>query len=176
MRVRRIEFTSPSGVCRAWHGVADTDVLAGPQGRPIVVMAHGVGWTVDSGLLPFAEPLCAIGCDVLAFDYYGFGASAGVGGQSVSMRRQVEDQTRRTVCTASGAARWAAYGRVTPRPCGLRTGRTGAPSFDGCNLNTDALHSRRLLVTALSHSAALGRHQVTSPDIVRPVGRLHHIR
>lgn len=91
MPVTAVEFISPSGVCRAWHGVADTDVLAGPQGRPVVVMAHGVGGTVDSGLLPFAKPLCAIGCDVLAFDYHGFGASAGVGGQSVSMRRQVED-------------------------------------------------------------------------------------
>lgn len=51
MPVTAIEFTSPSGVCRAWHAVADTDVLAGPQGRPVVVMAHGVGGTVDSGLL-----------------------------------------------------------------------------------------------------------------------------
>ena len=52
------------------------DTLAGPAGRPVVVMAHGLGGTKDSGLEPFAEGLAAAGLDVLAFDYRGFGASA----------------------------------------------------------------------------------------------------
>ena len=46
-------------------------------GRPVVVMAHGLGGTKDSGLEPFAEALAAAGLDVLAFDYRGFGASSG---------------------------------------------------------------------------------------------------
>jgi pimeloyl-ACP methyl ester carboxylesterase len=42
-----------------------------------VVMAHGFGFTMDSGLLPVAEALAAAGLDVLAFDYRGFGGSSG---------------------------------------------------------------------------------------------------
>ena len=35
-------------------------------GRPVVVMAHGLAGTMDSGLAPFAEALAAAGLDVLA--------------------------------------------------------------------------------------------------------------
>lgn len=67
------------------------DELAGEHGRPVVVMAHGVGGTVDTGLRQFAESLCATGVDVLAFDYRGFGTSGGTPRQSVSMHGQVVD-------------------------------------------------------------------------------------
>jgi pimeloyl-ACP methyl ester carboxylesterase len=40
-------------------------------------MAHGIGGTRDSGLLPFAEAFAEAGVDVLLFDYRNFGASSG---------------------------------------------------------------------------------------------------
>ena len=61
------------------------------RGRPVVVMAHGLGGTKDSGLEPFATGLAEAGLDVLAFDYRGFGASAGTPRQRASMAGQVED-------------------------------------------------------------------------------------
>lgn len=70
---------------------AGHDQLARTGGRPALVMAHGVGGTVDSGLHRFAEVLCGVGVDVLAFDYRGFGRSGGRPRQSVSMRDQIDD-------------------------------------------------------------------------------------
>ncbi|MDG4666359.1 alpha/beta fold hydrolase [Mycobacterium sp. 236(2023)] len=70
---------------------ASHDQLAQTLGRPVLVMAHGVGATADTGLHQFAEMLCASGVDVLAFDYRGFGRSGGHPRQSVSMRDQIED-------------------------------------------------------------------------------------
>jgi len=40
-------------------------------------MAHGIGGTRDSGLLPFAEAFASAGLDVLLFDYRCFGDSTG---------------------------------------------------------------------------------------------------
>jgi pimeloyl-ACP methyl ester carboxylesterase len=56
-----------------------------------VVLAHGFGGTVDSGLMPYAERFAAAGIDALAFDYRHFGASGGEPRQLVSIRRQLED-------------------------------------------------------------------------------------
>lgn len=75
----------------AWHFRGTHDALASPSGRPVAVMAHGLGGTKDSGLAPFAVALAGAGCDVLAFDYRGFGASGGEPRQTVSMTRQLED-------------------------------------------------------------------------------------
>ncbi len=86
-----ITFTSGGDQCAGWHFPAADDSLAGPSGRPVVVMAHGLGGTMDSGLAPFAEGLATAGLDVLAFDYRGFGASAGEPRQTVSIARQVDD-------------------------------------------------------------------------------------
>ena len=86
-----ITFASGDDQCAAWHFAAADDALAGPAGRPVVVMAHGLGGTKDSGLAPFAEGLAAAGLDVLAFDYRGFGASGGEPRQTVSIARQVDD-------------------------------------------------------------------------------------
>lgn len=74
----------------AFH-VQGSDDLAGPAGRPVVVMAHGLGGTKDSGLRPFADALAAGGLDVVAFDYRGFGESGGTPRQRVDLAGQVED-------------------------------------------------------------------------------------
>jgi uncharacterized protein len=89
--IDEVEFPSSGARCRGWRLVSQNDRLLSSAGRPIVVMAHGVGGTIDTGLQPFAERFCATGVDVVAVDYRGFGASSGAPRQSVSMRRQVED-------------------------------------------------------------------------------------
>jgi fermentation-respiration switch protein FrsA (DUF1100 family) len=96
-RIKYDEVTFPSGggaaraECHAWHFTGESDALATDAGRPVVVMAHGLAGTKDSGLQPFAEALAACGLDVLAFDYRGFGASGGEPRQTVSMVGQLED-------------------------------------------------------------------------------------
>ncbi|MET0899028.1 MAG: alpha/beta hydrolase [Mycobacterium sp.] len=91
MTYSETQFTSDGTVCSGWYFAGETEAVAGPGGRPIVVMAHGFGGTKDSGLVPFAEKFAAVGIDVLAFDYRGFGASEGEPRQQISIDRQVAD-------------------------------------------------------------------------------------
>lgn len=91
MTYTEIQFTSDGTLCSGWHFASSLNTLAGPAGRPVVVMAHGFGGTKDSGLAPFAEKFSAAGIDVLAFDYRGFGASQGVPRQQISIEHQVGD-------------------------------------------------------------------------------------
>jgi pimeloyl-ACP methyl ester carboxylesterase len=91
MTFEDIAFRSQGVTCRAWHFRGEGDALAGPDGRPAVVMAHGFGGTRDAGLQPFAERISAAGLDVLAFDFRGFGASGGEPRQSISIKRQIQD-------------------------------------------------------------------------------------
>ncbi|MBK0866121.1 alpha/beta fold hydrolase [Saccharopolyspora sp. HNM0986] len=88
---RPLTFDSGGDECHAWHFPATDDSCSTADGRPCVVMAHGLAGTKDSGLRPFAEGLAAAGLDVLAFDYRGFGASAGTPRQTVSVQRQIAD-------------------------------------------------------------------------------------
>lgn len=94
--MREFSFDSSGTACSAWHFQAE-----GTAPRPAVVMAHGFGGTKDSGLQPFAERFAAAGFDVLAFDYRGFGASAGEPRQTISLDRQLADY-HRAVDTALG--------------------------------------------------------------------------
>lgn len=91
MTVKNLTFSSHGVTCAAWHLPAQTDALAGPNGRPCIVMAHGFGGTRDSGLLAFAEPFAQAGIDAFVFDYRGFGDSQGEPRQHVSVRRQRQD-------------------------------------------------------------------------------------
>lgn len=68
---------------------------------PVVVLGHGFGGTVDSGLAPFAERLSAAGFAAFAFDYRYFGASEGQPRQRISIRAQIADF--RAACTAAAA-------------------------------------------------------------------------
>ena len=86
-----VNFESAGTRCSAWHFTATTDTFDGPAGRPVVVMAHGLGGTKDSGLAPFAERIAGAGMDVFAFDYRGFGDSDGSPRQTVSISAQIED-------------------------------------------------------------------------------------
>lgn len=87
-----VSFDSHGVRCAAVHLPGQGDAFAGEDGRrPCVVLAHGLGGTVDSGLLPFAERFSAAGIDALAFDYRHFGASDGEPRQLLSVPRQLED-------------------------------------------------------------------------------------
>lgn len=92
-QIKYDEVTFPSGgvECHAWHFTGEGDALATDAGRPVVVMAHGLAGTKDSGLQPFAEALAGAGLDVLAFDYRGFGSSGGTPRQTVSLSDQLDD-------------------------------------------------------------------------------------
>lgn len=91
MRVETITFDSHGYALEADYLEAGSEVLTGPTGRPCVVMAHGFGTTRDSGLMPFAQRFAAAGCDVLVFDYRGFGGSAGSPRQDVHHRKHRQD-------------------------------------------------------------------------------------
>ncbi len=81
-----VTFRSGDVDCAAWHFRA-----AGASARPVVVMAHGIAGTKDSGLEAFGDRLSDAGVDVLAFDYRGFGASKGEPRQTVSVIGQQDD-------------------------------------------------------------------------------------
>lgn len=89
--MQTISFDSHGTTLAAWYLSAGSDDLTTTAGRPCVVMAHGFGATRDAGLLPFAEHFAAAGCDVLVFDYRGFGTSDGTPRVDVDHRRHRED-------------------------------------------------------------------------------------
>lgn len=96
-----VSFNSAGTRCEAWHLTASSHELATDAGHPIVVMAHGLGGTKDSGLLPFAEAFARAGLDAFVFDYRGFGSSDGLPRQHVSLDGQVDDY--RAAMTAAAA-------------------------------------------------------------------------
>ena len=91
MTTHTVTFDSCGTTCEAWHLPAAHDGLATAAGRPIVVMAHGLAGTKDSGLLPFAQGFASAGLDAFVFDYRGFGASSGTPRQVVSLSAQLDD-------------------------------------------------------------------------------------
>ena len=85
------QIQSGGDTIAARHFTATTDALAGPAGRPCVVMAHGLGATQDSGLFEFAEALADAGADVVTFDYRHFAESSGQPRQLIALPRQIAD-------------------------------------------------------------------------------------
>jgi fermentation-respiration switch protein FrsA (DUF1100 family) len=87
-----VEFLSAGERIAGVHLSGEGEAFADAAGRrPCVVLAHGFGGTVDSGLMPYAERFAAAGLDALAFDYRHFGRSGGEPRQLVSVARQLED-------------------------------------------------------------------------------------
>jgi len=87
----QVTFSSGGVDLDGWHFAGTGPDFDGTDGRPAVVMAHGLGGTKDSGLEPFAAGLAEAGLDVLAFDYRGFGSSGGEPRQRASVAGQVDD-------------------------------------------------------------------------------------
>ncbi|HTM85451.1 MAG TPA: alpha/beta fold hydrolase [Mycobacterium sp.] len=80
------------------------------SGSPVVVLGHGLGGTVDSGLIPFAKMLSEAGFAAFAFDYRCFGASEGQPRQRISMKEQIADY--RAACTVAGGQPGVDPGRI----------------------------------------------------------------
>jgi pimeloyl-ACP methyl ester carboxylesterase len=166
----------------AWH-------FAGAPGRPVVVMAHGLAGTKDSGLAAFAQPLAAAGYHVLAFDYRGFGASGGTPRLTVSVAAQQDDyraavDAARTlpdvdptrvvlwgVSLAGGHVLAVAAGRddvaavvaLTPLVDGVAAGRLALQHHSaGAIARTTALGVRSKVATRV------GRTATTMPVVARP--------
>ncbi|WP_231270760.1 alpha/beta hydrolase [Nocardioides sp. cx-169] len=180
-----VRFDSAGTVCAAWHFPGAGGALATAAGRPVVVMAHGLGGTKDSGLEPFATRLAAAGLDVLAFDYRGFGASEGSPRQRVSMAGQLEDYRAAMaaaaalpgvdpqrlvlwgVSLAGGHVLAAAAGRddvaavvsLTPLVDGLAAGRHALASHSPASI---------LRSTVAGLRSRAGRVPVTMPIVGRP--------
>jgi pimeloyl-ACP methyl ester carboxylesterase len=185
----QLTFVSGGVDCDAWHFAAGTDALATAAGRPVMVMAHGLAGTKDSGLAPFAEAFAAAGLDVLAFDYRGFGASGGTPRQKVSMAGQVADYRAAMsvaarlpgvdpdrlvlwgVSLAGGHVFEAAAGRddvaavvaLTPLVDGLAAGRHALASHTKAELARSTVAGLRGRVASLR-----GRPPVMMPVVGRP--------
>jgi pimeloyl-ACP methyl ester carboxylesterase len=90
------EFEVGGELCAAW--VYEPEGEAG-EGRPVVVMAHGLSGTRRDRLGGFAERFAGRGCFALVFDHRGFGDSEGTP-DLFHPPRQLEDWA-----AAIGAAR-----------------------------------------------------------------------
>jgi uncharacterized protein len=188
-----VSYDSHGVRCAAVHLTGQGDDFAGEDGRrPCVVLGHGLGGTVDSGLLPFAERFAAAGLDALAFDYRHFGASDGEPRQLLSVPRQLEDYAA-AIAFARGLdgvdpeqiAVWgSSYSGGHVVPVAVADGRVAAaisqvPSMDGraSVLNVARYagvgHLARLVLTGLRDLAGslLGRAPVMVP-VVGPPGSL----
>jgi fermentation-respiration switch protein FrsA (DUF1100 family) len=93
-----VSFQSTGERCAAWHLRGEGSAFETDAGRPCVVMAHGIGGTRDSGLLPFAEAFAAAGLDALVFDYRCFGASSGEPRQLGTPDRHRDDYRAAVSC------------------------------------------------------------------------------
>ena len=86
-----VHFPSHGETCAGWHLTGEGDAFSRDGVRPCAVMAHGLGGTKDSGLLPYAEAMAETGLDVLLFDYRCFGESSGEPRQFAWPARHRED-------------------------------------------------------------------------------------
>lgn len=184
-----LTFDSEGTRCEAWHFAAEHNGLATDAGRPLVVMAHGLGGTKDSGLEPFARAFAEAGLDVLAFDYRGFGGSAGSPRQVVSLDAQLADY--RAAMTAAAALPDVDPSRLVLWGVSLAGGhvlRAAAdrddvaavvslvPMVDGlaAAVHATATHSPGELLRATARgirgriSARAGRGPVLMPIVARP--------
>jgi predicted alpha/beta-fold hydrolase len=75
-----VSFTSRGEICRGLFLKAESE----QSWQPCVIMAHGLGGTIDSGLMPYARRFVDQGFSVLLFDYRHFGFSEGEPRQLIS--------------------------------------------------------------------------------------------
>ncbi|WP_193611511.1 alpha/beta fold hydrolase [Nocardioides lijunqiniae] len=149
-----LRFSSAGTDCDAWHFPGEGEALSTTAGRPVVVMAHGLGGTKDSGLEPFATRLSQAGLDVLAFDYRGFGASDGSPRQQVSMEGQLADY--RAAMAAAAALPGVDPQRLVLWGVSLAGGHVIAAGADRDDV------AAVVALTPLVDGVAAGRHALAS--------------
>ena len=85
-----VRFVGGDGITRLTghihHREQNDDTTA-----PVVIMAHGLGYSADCGLTPFIEAFQEAGFAVFTFDYATLGASDGFPRHEVFPQRQVGD-------------------------------------------------------------------------------------
>lgn len=161
MTFSEVSFDSAGDTCSAWHFAAAGSGFDGAAGRPVVVMAHGFAGTKDSGLSPFAERFATAGLDVLAFDYRGFGTSAGNPRQTISIDRQVQDfhaaATHARGLPGVDPARIVLWGASLSGGHVIRVGaeRPDVAAVISMTPLTDALATGRLIMKQYSTTTAL---------------------
>jgi fermentation-respiration switch protein FrsA (DUF1100 family) len=183
-----VSFPSHGETCAAWHLSGESDAFASERGRPCVVMAHGIGATKDSGLLPFADAFAEAGLDVLLFDYRCFGESSGDPRQLAWPPRHREDY-RAAVEFARGldgadAERIVLWGTswsgghvvyVAASDPRIAAVITQAPDVDGLKtlsrIREYAGLAQQLRLTWLGLKDAIGSLRGRSPLMVPTVGR-----
>ncbi|MEQ1438699.1 alpha/beta fold hydrolase [Fontimonas sp. SYSU GA230001] len=89
--ITAVEFESHGITVRGAHFRGQGTALATDQGRPCVVMAHGLGGVRAARLDAFAERFAQAGLDALVFDYRCFGDSDGEPRQHLNIRAQLDD-------------------------------------------------------------------------------------
>ncbi|GAA0615934.1 alpha/beta hydrolase [Sporichthya brevicatena] len=186
--VEVLTFPSGTGQCAAEHHRAQTDNLRTAAGVPYVVMAHGFGATVDSGLSSFARTFAAAGIGVLAFDYRGWGRSDGDPRRVVDVESQVADfrAALRAVRARADAdpERLVAWGcslagghifRVAAEEPLLAAAIAVTPAVDGPAalgniVRRDGVHALGSVAPALRDvvAAKRGRRPVTIPIVGEP--------
>lgn len=87
MTMQEVQFYSGSTACAARLYAPKRN---GGNGAG-VVLAHGLGGTMDAGLFEVADRLARAGFHALVFDYRFFGESGGRTRQYVSVPKQIED-------------------------------------------------------------------------------------
>lgn len=86
-----VEFHSHGITVRGAHFKGHGKRMASDQGRPCVVMAHGLGGVRAARLDAFAGRFAQAGLDALVFDYRCFGDSDGEPRQHLNIRAQLDD-------------------------------------------------------------------------------------
>lgn len=190
-----LTFLSGETPCDAWYFPAEHDDMATAAGRPAVVMAHGFAGTKDCGLDSFGAQLSGAGIDVVAFDYRGFGASAGRPRQIISPAAQIADYRAALAATAAlpgvdpdrlvlwgvsmsgGTVLDVAAGRndvaavISLTPLVTALAREQPPAHrDGSDAGRSAGATAALLKLAARDklAARIGRERVMAPVVGRP--------
>ena len=134
-------------------------------------MAHGVGGTRDSGLLPYAQEFAGAGLDVVLFDYRCFGASSGEPRQWGDPRRHREDY-RAAVKYARGLdrvdpERIVLWGTSWSGARGLRRRRGPAHrGGDRADPDLDGIRTLAWLVRQVDPRATLGGMRAAIADAI----------
>ena len=91
LQVRTIAFQSGQEICRGVHYRPSIGLMNTHEQQPCVILAHGFGGTVESGLHAYGKAFSDAGLHAVIFDYRHFGSSDGEPRQYLSLKLQLQD-------------------------------------------------------------------------------------